>query len=831
MDNVSYTDYISGEIIPNPTREELQAVQVFSRMLVEDFDYPKSHIQTKPQFRVKVKPSDVNKSYPVDIAVFNDPKKGDNDLTIIVECKNPDRQEGIEQLQDYLRFSRAELGVWFNGEDARYFRKIEKSDGRIEFDELPNIPKFGQRVEDIGKFKRKDLRAPHNLKSVFSLIRNHLVGNTVGTTRDEMLAQQLINLIFCKIFDEKFTEPNAMVKFRYGFDEDVENVRDRVLSLFDEVKNKYQDILDKTDEITLDANSVAFVVKELQSYCLMKADRDAIADAFEVFISGALKGGQGQFFTPRNIVKLIIKILSPNINEKIIDPACGSGGFLIEALRHVWREIDDEGKRLEWTPEHIESEKQKVASRNFFGIDKDSFLAKVTKAYMTLVGDGTAGILCDDSLEVENNWNDVTRQKIKLGTFDVVVTNPPFGSSIRVEGKEKLQQFELAYKWKKNKTNNNWEKTTINENATPQILFIERCLQLLKDKGRMAIVLPETHYHAPNTGYILDYIRKGKNSILAVIDLPHNTFKPHCNAKTIVIILQKNQRQKNVVMAVAEEMGHDHQGRVLLRSNDLDTKYLKGSVWDDLEVISEEFSTPNRKSNKFTISVPERMIRPDILVPRYYKGKRELTFFSIHKRMAPVTLGDLQNQGIIKAWDGHGSPSSKDKGQGDFPYIRVADIVNWELYRNPTTGVSKEIWEKFTKNKKLPESEDIVFVRRGSYRIGTVAMVSPRDKRVVLTRELLTIRVVKDSNYYNITPFYLLALLSSEFVYKQCAYLTFIDTTLPNIGDRWQELILDIHEDNRERVRIHNMVKNAITKKWEAQDQIDELRKKLPIHT
>jgi len=207
-------DYISGQEI-KATPEEVEAVQPFSKQLVEDYGYSKEEMQTRPQFRVKSSPSDTIKKYPVDIAIFNSKKKNDNSIYIIVECKKKARKDGRTQLEDYLRLSKAKLGVWFNGEERLFLKKVEQN-GEVLFEEIPNIPKKGQRLEDIGKFKRKDLQIPHNLKLVFKSIRNHLAGNFKGATRDEELAKELINLIFCKIYDEKFTKQNDIVNFRIG---------------------------------------------------------------------------------------------------------------------------------------------------------------------------------------------------------------------------------------------------------------------------------------------------------------------------------------------------------------------------------------------------------------------------------------------------------------------------------------------------------------------------------------------------------------------------------------------------------------------------------------
>lgn len=555
-------DFISGKEV-KATPEEIEAVQVFAKQLVEDYGYRKDHIQTRPQFRVKVRPSDTKKEYPVDIAVFPNDKKQEDDIYIIVECKKKNRKDGKTQLQDYLRFSKAFLGVWFNGDERLFLRKVEK-DGRIEFEEIPNIPQFGQRVEDIGKFRRKDLKPTHNLKATFKAIRNHLAANTVGATRDEVLAQQLINLIFCKIYDERFTEPNDIVTFRAGVDEEAKDVKERILDLFDKVKRKYKEVLDDSDTITLDANSVAYVVGELQNYCLIEAQRDIIADAFETFIGHTLKGGQGQFFTPRNVVKMMVDILDPDDEDLIIDPACGSGGFLIEALRHVWRKLDAEGEKYHWNKSNLQEEKMEVALNKIRGIDKDYFLSKVAKAYMAIIGDGKSGIFTEDSLEVPKNWEQATRQKIDLEKFSVLLTNPPFGSKIPVRGEEKLKQFELGHKWKFDKKTGEWKKGKLKDKEAPQILFIERCLQLLEDEGRMAIVLPDGIYGNNQLGYIRKYLL-GKARLVAVIDVPLETFMPNTSTKTSILVLQKLRDNKipedySVFMASAETCGHDRRG-------------------------------------------------------------------------------------------------------------------------------------------------------------------------------------------------------------------------------------------------------------------------------
>lgn len=555
-------DYITGiEVAYKPEEEE--AVQPFSRTLVEDYGYPKVMIMTHPQFRVKVRPSDTKKEYPVDIAIFKTAEKKEDDVYIIVECKKKTRKDGRTQLEDYLRFCRAELGVWFNGEERLFIRKYEK-EGKVLFEEIPNIPIYGQRIEDIGKFKRKELQPTHNLKSTFKAIRNYLAANTVGATRDEVLAQQLINVIFCKIYDERFTSPDSIVNFRSGVNEKSDDVKERLLKIFENVKRKYREVIDSSDEITLDANSIVYIVGELQNYCLIEADRDVIADAFETFIDHALKGGQGQFFTPRNVIKMMIEILDPGVDDYIIDPSCGSGGFLVETLRYIWNKIEEQGKNLGWSVEELKEEKMEVAINKICGIDKDYFLSKVAKAYMAILGDGKGGLFCEDSLERPENWNSKTRIKIAPGKFSILLTNPPFGSKIKVQGEDKLKQYDFGYKWSKDKKTNIWTKGELKDDETPQVLFIERDYQLLADYGKMAIVLPDGFFGNDGFAYARHWLKE-RGKILAIIDIPVETFQPNTATKTSVMIYQKLPIEEipedyEIFMAICSTCGHDRRG-------------------------------------------------------------------------------------------------------------------------------------------------------------------------------------------------------------------------------------------------------------------------------
>lgn len=823
--NNTIIDYISGHRIKS-TPEEIDAVQVFSKQLVEDYGYLKSEIQTRPQYRVKSCPSDNSKSYPVDIIVFSNTEKNESNEYIIVECKKKNRKDGITQLQDYLRLSNASLGVWFNGNERIFLEKIE-GNGKIIFQEIPNIPKRGQRLEEIGMFKRIDLKPTHNLKVVFNSIRNYLAGNATGAGRDEIIAQQIINLIFCKIYDERFTRLNDSVSFRVGIKESSLVVKERLECIFEKVKSKYSEVIEVADSITLDADSIKYVVGELQNFCLIESDRDIVADAFETFIGYSLKGSQGQFFTPRNVIKLMVEIINPQPDELLIDPACGTGGFLIEGLRHIWKVLDNKSIDYGWPEKALSEEKIASAIKCIHGIEKDDFLSKVSKAYMAILGDGKGGIFCEDSLKHVKDWKNTTRQLIDIDKFDVLLANPPFGKDIKVTGDDKLKQFDLAYNWKKEedvfvKTNKLKSEETI------QILFIERSLKLLQDGGRMGIILPETFFHAPKMRYVLHYMIKN-NNILWMIDLPHNTFRPHNNAKCIIIILEKNKKQQEYInMAVAEEIGHDHTGKEMFRWDIKSNSSDKNLLWDDIPFILDEIKNDDFKKYCFKVRSEEAM-KKNIFVPRYFWQNKmeEINDIASLNNMELVSISSLINKGIIKCFDGHGSPPAEYKGKGEVPYVRVKDIVNWEIYKDPTALITTDIYNEIKGVNKQIKEKDIVYVRRGSYRIGSVAMVSPFDTEALYTRELLFLRVINDDNEYNINPYYLLYLLSHRLTHMQAANKILIETTLPNIADRWKELMLPIERDEEKRKMVSERIKDVITSKWNAIDKIDSLKKEL----
>ena len=799
-------DYISGQEV-RATPEEVNAVQVFSKILVEDYKYPKTAIRTRPQFRVKARPSDLKKEYPVDIAVFNSSTISDENLYMIVECKKPNRKDGRKQLEIYMQLSQARLGVWYNGKEKLCLIK-NIVNGGITFEEIPNIPEYGERVEDIGLYRRKELDPPHNLKSIFRDIRNYFAANNVGATRDETFAQQFINLLFCKIYDERFTKMDDIVRFRAGVNEAKEDVADRIRNIFRDVKEQYKDVFYEEDVISLDDSSICYAVAQLQPFCIKDSQRDAIGDAFESFIDYTTKGSQGQFFTPRNVVKLIVSIAQLSHKDKIIDPACGTGGFLIEGLKAEWKALRDQYGD-EWPEKELFAEEQKIAIKNIRGIDKDSFLGKVAKAYMALMDDGRGGIYCENSLVDPKQWSSKAQEGVQEKTFDVVLTNPPFGKKLKIDETEVLSLYDLGRKWKKGDSGS-FERTDLLVDAQPpQILFIEKCLNLLNDKGRMCFISPESIFCNPSHKYIVQYIKE-RAKIAAIISMPEDLFQPYTHAKTCVVYLKKGKSAPSdvIFMGIARYCGHDSRGNETSR--------------DDVPLIQEKYDLYIRTGqidyDHLGFTIKEGDIINNIYLPKYYNPEIIKKLDSLKATHEIVSVKTLEDQGVVSISTGH-EVTKESYGTGSIPFVRTSDIANWEIKLDPKQGLSQDIYEQF-RGKQDVQENDILMVRDGTYLVGTCALITKDDREIVYQSHIYKIRVLKPDV---LDPLLLLALLSCPLVKSQIFAKRFTQDIIDTLGERIHELMLPIPRSEVDRQQIITKVKRIIEYKQKAKDLTREV--------
>lgn len=646
---------------------------------------------------------------------------------------------------------------------------------------------------------------PLNLPEVFKQIYYYLYSNS-NIPRAERLGAEMIRILFCKIYDE--THNNIGKEFMVRLNESEQEVGDRIKQLFEKVKQAYPDMFDKEEKIYLDYRSIKYIVEKLQNYGLAETERDVISEAFQAFWGPGLRGEKGQFFTPRNVVKMCVDMLDPKIGERITDPACGSGGFLVEVLSHL---------------------KKKKYFCNVYGIDKEVDLVKICKAYMAIVGDGHANIFCADSLYSEA-WTKKMKEEIEEESFDVVLTNPPFGAKIFIEDKNILKNFKLGHEWIKDHSNN-WRITNSVSKQVPQILFIERCLQLLKPGGRMAIVLPDGVFGNPSDRYIWHFILENAK-ILAIVSLPPETFLPSTHTKTSVLFLEKaKNKEKNyeIFMAIANRVGHDKNGKIIFKM-DAKGNYIldsKGSkiIDDDLPLVSskyKEFRQGVLKPSHCGFIVRSSEISNYIFIPSYYNPEtmRKLNEMGKTGKYKMTTIKEMYEQKLISIKRGH-EIGSRYYGMGDIPFVRTSDIVNWEIKIDPIKSIPEEVYEQYKKRQEIRE-DDILLVTDGTFLIGRTAIVTPLDKKIVIQSHIRRIRCLKPEKLH---PYLLLYLLNTEIVQKQIEEKTFVQATISTIGERLFEIVIPVPTNNNEITKIIDEVSEIIKMKVEARTKMENLIK------
>ena len=527
-----------------------------------------------------------------DIVVY---KKDKITPYIILEIKNPNQKKAIDQLKSYLNSEGCEIGVWTNGiEKIILYRPYPK-----EFeDSLSEIPTTDQTIDDLFEIKRtwKELNPKFDFVEIIKHIEELALAGSGANVFEE-----IFKIIYAKLFDEKLARErreNQEVLFRKY--RDPEKTYEVLNQLFKNAARQWPDTFESSDRIKLSPDRLNICVPFLEQYRLFETGQgelEIIDSAFEYLITEVSKGTKGQYFTPRHIIKMCVKMLNPKDNEYIIDPACGSGGFLLHTMYYVWE------KYLK-----TEAAKKEYAGKYLFGIDFDDNMRRVSQALMLIAGDGKHHIFKRDSLDARD-WQRVESQEAKVGlkpllvdfenssdeknnqltyrylNFDILLTNPPFAGENPEQGL--LRQYQLAKK--DGKLKNNVER---------HILFVERSLDAVRPGGRLAIVLPQGVLNNTNMEYVRDFLFD-KARILAVIGLHGNTFKPHTGTKTSVLFLQKREEDEKslndypIFMAVSKKAGKDSSGEYIYKKDE-HGNYVHDSrgrkVLDhDLDQIADKF--------------------------------------------------------------------------------------------------------------------------------------------------------------------------------------------------------------------------------------------------
>jgi type I restriction enzyme M protein len=653
-----------------------------------------------------------------------------------------------------------------------------------------------KRFEEGQRLLIKELRSP---KEAFRNIRNYLAGQLVGATRDEALLDEVLKCLFCKLVVES-AKDKAIDLSLSPFD-----LAKQVRAVFTTVRAMFPEIYASDSEILLDPGTLCYVMSELD-FSIMDAESDPIGDAFEVFIGNEARGRGGQFFTPRNVTNLLVEAVDPKPDETILDPACGAGGFLASACAHFVRQGLSADRLAE------------CVSKNLYGIDKDSYLAQLAKVHIALLTGRHARIINGDSLSLFNGGASVF-ETIPRSGVDVLLTNPPFGVRIVAATPEVLRTFELAKHWVKNpKTGTLEPSDALQNNVPPQVLFVERCVSLLKPGGRLGMVLPESVLSNKSYRHVVEYLLRHAD-VRAVMGMPESLFKTSgkggTHTKTCLLIATKNgakglSRSRTLFMAEAKWCGQDSRARKI--------------PLNDLPQIGENFKA--YKANRLKdpsglgFSQDKEKVSGGVLCPRYYdpQAEKELEMLDVTHTLLP--FGRLVEEGVLSMSTGD-EIGKLAYGTGRIPFIRTSDISNWELKADPKHGVSREIYESL-RAKQDVRAADLLMVKDGTYLIGTCAIVSEADVEILYQSHLYKIRVNTDG--YGLNPYLLLAVLSSPAVQRQVRSKQFTQDVIDSLGERINELVLPIPKSKSKRDRITELVEKAVTKRIEARELTQEAR-------
>lgn len=595
------SDYIDQKFRRDTPEEYVR--QNIEKRLVNEHKYPPEQISVEMKIKVG------SDSKRIDLAVFLEgAEKKQENIYIIIECKNDkveasSRKEGVEQLKSYMAASiNCEWGMWTNGKAKYVYRKITKAGAKIKFDEPNDIPSKGQDISEIDRPTRESLKLAieDNMLFAFKTCHNHIYVNE-GLQKQPAFFE-LLKIIFCKILDERdFPKP---LEFYASSVEKTSSdgqltVKNRIDKIFDRVKSKYPTIFDKNDEIKLKPITIAHIVSELQKYSFLDTFIDVKGKAYEEIVGANLRGDRGEFFTPRNVQRMAIKMLQIGLDEKVLDPACGTGGFLVIAMNDMIRQLETEmvkstkKQKKDWTDSQrrqLSERIKEIAAQNFFGFDINPDLVKATKMNMVMNNDGSGNIVQNNSLAQPHEMSDEVKSALckrfelergsvrrakDLALFDVVVTNPPFGTKLPIKDQNILEQFDLGHVWKKDKDTGRISMTEqLVSSRAPEVLFIERCLQYLKPGGRTGIVLPNAILGAPGPDYasVREWLLQ-KCKLIASIQLHPDTFQPGNGTQTSVLFLQKKTDEElkrelehgriadyTVFFGMADKIGHDKRG-------------------------------------------------------------------------------------------------------------------------------------------------------------------------------------------------------------------------------------------------------------------------------
>ncbi|WP_419800778.1 N-6 DNA methylase [Mucilaginibacter sp.] len=537
-----------------------------------------------------------------DIIIFD--KQQTTSPYIMVELKKPKLKDGKEQLKSYCNATGAPIGIWSNGDSISYYHRKDPN----YFEDIPGIPRGDQKLSDIleERWTIDDLIAKDKLVTERKSLKDLIL-----EMEDEVLAnagvdvfEELFKLIFTKLFDEMESGRNRSrhLEFRNYGDTETE-LKTKIQNLFDKAKQKWTGVFTDDAKLMLTPSHLSVCVSSLQDVKLFNSNLDVVDEAFEYLINKSSKGEKGQYFTPRYVIDMCVRMLNPKEEETIIDTAAGSCGFPVHTFFYIKNKINKEegiadDSMMTTKPPH--SRVMDYVRDKVFAIDFDEKAVRVGRTLNLIAGDGETNVLHLNTLDYER-WDEKTDDEDWIDTynegwkklkklradknsnrdfkFDILMANPPFAGDIKES--RILARYDLG------KKDNGKYQTAVGRD----ILFIERNLDFLKPGGRMAVVLPQGRFNNSSDKQIREFIAE-RCRILAVVGLHGNVFKPHTGTKTSVLLVQKWDEilcpkvdDYPIFFATMQEPSKDTSGeKIFVRKKDFPKSAKKEA---DVEMIAE----------------------------------------------------------------------------------------------------------------------------------------------------------------------------------------------------------------------------------------------------
>lgn len=761
-------------------------------------------VQWEPEWRVPKSPSEHSKreagktykGFPVDVIIWeSEERREDPEAALIIfETKKPTVSEGRKQLENYLSLEyTVKMGYWTNGKESLAIYRLPTG-GFRHVNDAP-IPKPTDSFTMTGdrKLSFVDLKEPSpvELRSRLDRLFDAVVARDTVSTRSDQRLNQLCNLLLTKLDSDQRAkrDQERPLTFQPGTTE--QETSANIRQAFTNLKTIQPAIFSSNDDETIrfDDHTIHNVVCELAAIKLVDVTPETISEAFQVFRSANLKSGEGQYFTPARVISSAVEVMEINHDDRVIDPACGTGGFLVESFLSLLRRY----------PELSSAEHQKWAQQRIFGVDRDDINVKLARAIMQIIGDGSSNIEVGDSL-LQHMWPlnyPHLNSTLKDESFTCIITNPPFGNKLKIAEKDsRLSEYSIAKKGK-----DQFSEIEVG------LVFLERCYRLLVDNGRLGIILPETYWFSSTYAWLKEWLEE-RFTLRGMFNVPMEAFQSFCRAKTNFYVLEKIPNEDgdtqqmaavvprpswfvdgNVVVSSAERCGINKDGidQAIVHPGQIAIDDL---LHDDISAICDG------KNTATTYVVPlDQIMKSWIAVPSHYDMSSLRSFYDTKEKLwtewSVKSLGEMIDCEWIIRRDGHGSPS-KDMRDGNIPYIKVSDLRAGVVNINPSNLVLPEVAQKLWKGKDAGlEAFDLLSPERASSNIGEFCVLMPGQEQIVLTREVIVLRVTSQAPF---DSFYLLWALSLNVVRDQWKRQIFMQTNREDVGHRYRNILLPIPE-------------------------------------